>query len=373
MSTLTQKIRNRINPTKVTNWYGRYERPISSLSLVGGFVFDALTLKRVDMFWENLWIFGHVFVIAFCIILTNSLENSPGDEADPEKVHFWLVNTLQFFFGGLLSVFLVFYFRSAELSSSWPFILILGIAFWANESLKRHFVRLTFQLSLFFLSIFCCFIYMVPVVIHKIGAGPFLIAGFLSLLLMLIFLHILVRFSREKFYRSRKMVAISITCIFLSMNILYFTNLIPPIPLSLKDSGVFHSISKNSSGAYTAFYEDYGWRSMLQVYTNFHYKAGDTVYAYSAVFSPSSLDLSILHEWQHYDESKGDWVTYGTSELPVVGGRDGGFRTYSKRSNLAPGLWRVNVETTNGQVIGRLRFDIIPVESSPLLAATNLE
>ena len=31
------------------SWYGRFERPISSLSLIAGFVFDALTLKRVDL------------------------------------------------------------------------------------------------------------------------------------------------------------------------------------------------------------------------------------------------------------------------------------------------------------------------------------
>jgi hypothetical protein len=43
---------------KIRNWYGRYERPISSLSLVGGFIFGAVTLKRVDLFWENIWVVG---------------------------------------------------------------------------------------------------------------------------------------------------------------------------------------------------------------------------------------------------------------------------------------------------------------------------
>lgn len=368
-----RNIKNKINPRRVTNWYGKYERPISSFSLIGGFVFDALTLKRVDMFWENLWIIGHIVIIAVCIVLTNSLENSPGDEADPEKLHFWLVNVLQFVFGGLLSVFLVFYFRSAELSSSWPFILILSLAFWANESLKRQFVRLTFQLSLFFLSIFCCFIYLVPVVVHKIGSGPFLIAGFLSLFFMILFMHILRRFSKEKFYKSSRAVGISIGSIFVFMNVLYFTNLIPPIPLSLKDSGIYHSIIKTGDGVYTAQYEDYGWRGALQIYGSYHYKAGDTVYAYSAIFSPSSLDITVIHEWQYYDHDKGEWVSFEKFRLPVLGGRDGGFRTYSKKAGLVPGLWRVNVETTGGQIIGRLRFEVIPVERAPILDTKVLE
>lgn len=368
-----KNIKNKINPVKVTTWYGKYERPISSFSLIGGFVFDAVTLKRVDAFWENLWIVGHLVIIAVFIILVHVWENEPGDEANPEKTHFWLVNILQFFFGGLLSVFLVFYFRSAELTSSWPFILILALAFWANESLKRHFIRLNFQLSLFFLSLFCTLIYLVPVFVHKIGAGVFLLSGFASLFLMVLFLHIFIRFTGEKFYQNRKMVTASTLGIFLLINILYFTNLIPPIPLSLKDSGIYHSINKRGDGVYSAEYEDYGWRGALQIYGSYHYKAGDTVYAYSAIFSPSSLDITVIHEWQYYDHAKGQWISFEKFRLPVLGGRDGGFRTYSKKAGLIPGLWRVNVETLGGQVIGRLRFEVIPVEKAPILDTKVLE
>ena len=47
------------------------------------------------------------------------------------------MNLLQLFFGGLLSTLLVFYFRSGSLSASWPFLLVLGVAFAANESLRE--------------------------------------------------------------------------------------------------------------------------------------------------------------------------------------------------------------------------------------------
>lgn len=370
---ILDKLKGKISPTKITNWYGRYERPISSLSLIGGFVFDALTLRRVDMFWENFWVIGHIVVVAVLIILVHAIENEPGDEANPEKTHFWLVNTLQFVFGGLLSVFLVFYFRSAELSSNWPFILILSIAFWANESMKRRFVRLNFQLSLFFFSLFCCSIFLVPVIFHRIGAGIFIISGFISLLVMILFLHVLVRYSKAKFYENRKVISASILGIYFLINVLYFTNLIPPIPLSLKDSGVFHSIDKQANGSYIAKYEDFGWRSALQVYTSFHAKENDTVYAYSSVFAPSSLNLTIVHQWQHYDSTAGRWIDADKVDLPVVGGREGGFRTYSVKSGLAAGLWRVNVETTGGQIIGRLRFEIVRTSTTPIMQAKTLE
>lgn len=369
---LLQNIKEKINPTRVTVWYEKHERRISSFFLFGGFIIDWMTLQRVDTLWENIWVIGHIIMIGTFIVLVHRTEDKVPEDGSINMVNFWFTNTLQFFFGGILSVFLVFYFRSAELSTSWLFILVLLIIFWANESLKQHLARLTFQLSLFFFILFCSFIFLVPVVVHRIGAGIFIISGLLSLLCMVLFLHVFVRFTKEKFYASRKSATASILGVFVLMNIFYFTNLIPPIPLSLKDSGIYHEVSKDVTDSYIAKYEDFGWRSYLQIYKNHHYVVGEEVYAYSAIFSPTSLNINVIHEWQKYDEEKREWVDYGKLTLPVLGGRDGGFRTYSIKTGLTAGLWRVNVLTEGGQVIGRLRFEIIPVSVLPQLELKKL-
>ena len=352
---------------KIKNGYGKYERPLSSVSLIGGFVFDALTLKRVDQFWENVWVLGHLVLVGIFILLVHRVEANPGDEANPQKSHFWLVNALQFVFGGLLSVFLVFYFRSGDISASWPFILILAVAFWANESLKRKFVRMAFQLSLFFLSVFSVAIFLIPVIFHSIGPGMFILSGLISLAVMVAFLRIIAYINEDKFYKNRRMILLSILGIFAGMNLLYFGNLIPPIPLSVKDSGMYHSIQKSGSGIYTVSEEVVGWRKYFTLYRDFHELPGDAVYAYSAIFSPTDLDTSIVHNWQYYDSSRKKWIDEGDIILSVVGGREEGFRTFSVKSDLAPGKWRVNVETLRGQVIGRLRFNIVPVKNEPAL------
>jgi hypothetical protein len=353
-------------------WYGRYERPVSSLSLIGGFVFDALTLKRVDMFWENFWVLGHILVIAILMVMVHAVENEPGDEANPEKLHFWLVNAVQFVFGGVLSVFLVFYFRSGDLSVSWPFLLILALAFWANESLKRHFVRLTFQVSLFFLSLFCCAIFLVPVIVHDIGAQVFLVSGVVSLIFMFLFLMVLAFYSKEKFTQSRKMIFFSVLGIYVSMNILYFTNLIPPIPLSLKDSGAYHFIQKTDN-TYIAQKEKSKVINFFERYPEFKSENGGPVYAYSAIFSPTSFKTEVIQVWEHYDDFNKQWIESDRVVLPVVGGREGGFRTYSIKSNLDPGQWRVNVITPRGQLIGRIRFTMVLVDDTPELESEILE
>ena len=73
----------------------------------------------------------------------------------------------------------------------------------------------------------------------------------------------------------------------------------------------------------------------------------------------------MLHQWQKQD-ANGKWVTVEQVPLVVVGGRDGGFRTYSEKTlGLTPGHWRVNVLTTRGQVIGRIRFNLILAQALP--------
>ncbi len=345
----------------IKNFYGRFERPISSGSLVLGFVFDALTLKRVDTFWENIWILVHIVVVAIFIILIHSQKGESGDEANPSKKHFWYVNILQFFFGGLLSTYLVLYFRSADFFATWPFILFLALAFIANESLKRHYVRLSFQISLFFLSIYSFMIFLIPVLIHKIGTWVFLLSGLFSLFFIILFIFILFYFTKEKFSQSKKLIVYSISGIFILVNLLYFTNLIPPIPLSLKNAGPYHSIQRNSSGNYDATFEDQDWKSYFKLYPNFNMTTGAPVYVYSSIFSPADLNLTIVHEWQHYDENQNDWVTESEINLSLLGGREEGFRTYSVRNNLSSGKWRVKIKTKSGQVVGQTRFNIVPV------------
>ncbi len=370
--------------------YARLERPISSISLLGGFAFDAVTLKRVDTFRENFWIVAHLAVVAGCILLLNRTKNlnltedinrteninltgnlkraesRDADSRDPSQAHFWFINTLQFFFGGLLSTFLVFYFRSGSLRASWPFFLILGAAFAANERLKAHYARLAFQLSFFFLSLFCFMIYILPVLLHSIGPFIFLLSGALSLALLYLFLRLLQSVAGQDLVIRGRTIRICIGTIFLTINFLYFLNLIPPIPLSLQDASVHHAITRNAEGNYAVQTEDPGLFRFFRPMETFHATPGAPIYAYSAVFSPTSLNTKILHEWQFYEPKRG-WTTLSRIELPVRGGRGGGYRTYSVKTGIMQGAWRVNVETPSGALLGRLRFNVVLQASDPPL------
>jgi len=313
-----------------------------------------------------------VLIVAVCIILINMQEHDSKNESDPDKLHFWLVNALQWFFGGLLSTYLVFYFRSGTLAVSWPFFVILAAAFIANERLKKHYARLTFQISILFLSIMLFSAYIVPVIMHQIGQSIFIISSIVSVVVLALFLWILRLSASEKFAKSRRPLFFSLTGIFVIINALYFYNIIPPLPLSLKDAGIYQAFTVNGPGNYTAQSEDQGIWGFLRSGETIHAIPGTTLYAYSAIFSPTSFKTSVIHEWQQYDDVAKAWATRGRVTLATAGGRDGGYRTFSSEENLAPGKWRVNVKTPEGQIIGRLSFDLIAASSTPALRTVNI-
>ena len=348
---------------KLKSWYEENERRVSSFSLLAGFFFDSLTLKRVDSFFENFWLGINLFAVALCITLINR-EDNIGEKKDSWK-HFWLFNVLQFSFGALLGASFIFYFRSAALSVSWPFLLVLLLAMVGNEAFKKHYERLIFQLSFLFLSIFVFFIFLLPVVFHKFGVSMFLLSGVASLIVLWGFTRLLHHFSREKFKKSGRRIWLSIFSIYALINILYFTNLIPPIPLSLKDAGIYHSVSVDSRGNYLVSEEDReGWGKYFELRQKVHLLSAEPLYAYAAIFSPGALNTQVVHEWQSENEF-GEWVTASRIPISLAGGRVQGFRTYSTKSSLTPGRWRVNVETPRGQLIGRINFEVISVNTAP--------
>ncbi|MFM2357617.1 MAG: hypothetical protein RJA61_354 [Candidatus Parcubacteria bacterium] len=96
------------------------------------------------------------------------------------------------------------------------------------------------------------------------------------------------------------------------------------------------------------------------------------MYVFSAVFAPTRLNTNIVHKWQYFDYTINRWATASTIEFPIVGGEDGGYRGYSTKSSLTEGDWRVNIETRQGQVIGRVKFRVIYSENKPVIETKTL-
>ena len=146
----------------------------------------------------------------------------------------------------------------------------------------------------------------------------------------------------------------------------------PPLPLSLQDAGIYHEIIRTQDGNYAIREEPTAWSAALQtyfgIYPTYHMTEGDIAYAYSAVFSPVSLNTTVIHEWQQYDPTTKQWLTKDEIPLTVIGGRENGYRTYSLYRHLTTGTWRVNVKTESDQTIGRMVFPVVVQNTNPNLS-----
>lgn len=347
-------------------WIHAHERILSSLAIFFGFVLDALTLRRIDNVYENAVFASYFLVLCFSIVLINYIEAGKYEREWVGRMHPFLLLIIQFAFGGLFSGFSIFYYRSGSILSSWPFLVILVALIVGNESLRKQYERLVLQVSLLFVALFFFTIFAVPVVINRMGPIIFVLSGVTALVLIAGFVHFLGRLLPERVVKSKKALRYSIISIFLVVNALYFTNLIPPIPLSLKNSGAYHSIQR-VGGEYVAQEETRSFLSSLEVFEDIHIKKGQSLSVYSAVFAPQNLSTTVVHNWRHFDSNVGRWVSVSKIPYTVIGGIDRGYRGYTKKSNLEEGRWTVNVETERGQVIGRITFEVVYDDYVPAL------
>jgi len=272
---------------------------------------------------------------------------------------------IQFTFGALLSASLIFYWFSGILSISWPIIFLIAFLMIANEAFRAQYLRPVVQISVYYFVTFSLFSLILPYVFNSISPWIFLLSGILSLAIMSVFVaFILLRYSHIK-ERAHK-ITVAIVGIFVFMNVMYFSNLIPPIPLSLIDAGVYQSISRFKDD-YVAREEAHTIFEKIVPGMTVHITAGSSLAVFSSIFAPFDFETQIVHEWQYFDGVHNKWVTVDKLPFSLYGGRENGYRGYSTKYNLYEGLWRVNVQTNRGQILGRVRFRIKVVETTPEL------
>jgi len=353
---------------QIKEWVARYEHYLMPLALLFGFVIDNLTLTRIDQWFDNVVLASYLLLAALGIVLYHLINTGRVGGLIANRLVGLLPLLVQFAFGGLFSGFLVFYSRGASIFSSWLFVLILAGLLVGNEILREQYRRFQVQMGILFVALFSFLVFFVPVVVKAIGPYVFLLSSAVSIAVMALFLYLLSFVLQEKVTDGRRVLALSVVTITLIFNGLYFMGAIPPLPLSLKDAGVYHTIEKTNSGTYAALGEPVPWYLPFRSYNKVYERApGESVYVYSAVFAPTDLTETIGHRWEYYDEARGAWTNVGTVRFSITGGRAEGYRGYSTKYGPAPGKWRVTVVTEGGLPIGRISFRVETVDEQPNL------
>ncbi len=346
---------------EVIHWYERY---ISPFALLVGFLLDNfIFLDRIDSLQSYALISSYLLIAACAIALINLIEEGRLSHPLILKVAPFVPVVMQFSFGGLFSAFLALYARSASVLVSWVFVIVVALLLLSNERFRSRYTKLPFQVGIYFISLFSFFIFLLPILFHRIGHAMFFLSGAVSIALMSFLLYGLSRLIPDTFRRDRTKIARTIAVVFIVFNTLYLSNAIPPLPLALKDAGIYHSVVRTDRGYVIAAEKQSWYREYLPIPAQIHITPGAQLFAYTAVFAPTGLSTRLLHEWQYYEEGTG-WTTRSTVGFVISGGTDRGFRGYSIKLAPEEGVWRVNVLTPSRQTIGRLNFEVFYVSDA---------
>ncbi len=354
-------------------WIRQYERHLSGGAMVAGFIVDNLVFVRVDL-WQTQVLFAAYAAVCFISIpVLHWIESRPDPGLILSRLRLLLPIAVQFALGGFWSGFVIFYGRSAVLGASWPFLLFLFLVFLGSEYFHQYHARLVFTSVLFFFALYSYAIFTVPIYTGTIGTLTFLESGVLAVVVFAIFTALLRRLARDRFLADVWRVRVGACVVLVLINLFYFTNLLPPLPLSSSAAGIYHSVWR-VPGAYLATSEPEPWQvRYLGFSPTMHLFLGDSLSAYSSVFAPTTLRTDIVHRWQRYDEVKKQWIIKASIAYSIAGGRDNGYRGYSSLPITEAGKWRVDVETVDGRVIERLSFTVVIQTERPLQTTVTLK
>ncbi len=355
-------------------WMQTYERHLSAAAMIAGFIVDNLFFGRVDL-WRTQAVFAVYTAVCFITIpLLHWIEARAARGIPRPRARALLPIATQFALGGFWSGFFIFYGRAAVLFASWPFLLLIVAFLIGSEYFHQYHDRLVFTTILFFFALYSYAIFAVPMYTGSMGTWTFLESGAITVAVFSFFTVLLRILGRERFLADVRNIRIGALLVLFVLNASYFTNILPPLPLSAEAGGIYHAVWR-VPGAYLATAEQEPWyvRSLGFPPTLDITALGESLSAYSAVFAPTALTTTIVHRWQWYDPVKRQWVTKAVIAYPIVGGRDGGYRGYSTIPIRATGEWRVNVETTSGRLIAYLPFMVKEVASAPPLGTVTLK
>ncbi len=333
--------------------------------LLFGFIVDGLTLRRVDLLPETILVYTYLFVAGAVIVLIHLKEENKLPASVSEKIAPLFPLALSYVFGSLFSAFLIFYVKSASIIDSWPFVAVLFGVTVGWEVLKKYQYLFIFHLSLFFLGIFSFCIFAVPLWTGRIGTEIFFLSALTAVALFSVFCFGLFLTGPARFRKSLKSIFISVGAIMTIVVLLYMTNVLPPIPLALKEIGVYHSLQREGA-EYILEEEPYSIFDRI-LKTTVHARSGESIYVFSSVFTPVVIKTDIVHHWEHWNAEENKWIEYARVAFPATGGRDRGYRGFSLVPNIPEGAWRVSVETPDGLKIGRIEFTVEHVAIPPSL------
>ncbi len=357
----------------VIQWlYRKYERWVPLFVFTFGFAWDTLTMTRVDSIADHIILITYSTAIGIMIALTLRRQ---ADRPRPEWVcrfEPYFLPAMQFAFGGLFSSFVIFYFMSVSWTRTLFFFVILVVLLIGNEFLHHRLENPALLATLYSFCLISYLSLLLPTLFGSVATGVFLLAGILSVGITTSVFVLGTMGAWMVRWRQLRTVGLCVAAVYLIVNVLHFGNMIPPVPLALKSAGIYHKVAKTPSGYAVEYVAPPYYRFWKKWDDPFYLSPGEAVYCFTSIFAPRRIHVPVRHVWSVHNP--GGWYVTDRVGFEISGGRDDGYRGFSRKRTLWPGRWRVEVETYQGRTLGRIDFTVVESPSPhPSLTARTIQ
>jgi hypothetical protein len=313
------------------------------LFFIGGFLLDALTLgRKVDTVSLSV---VSVYSVG---VLGSVWLRSKGLQPTWEKGFQFL---LQLCLGSLFSALVVLYFRSA--GHIWGFLVVLGLfgAMVYNELANQEKYVHELIWAIYCVSIIMLLNFLLPFLFKSVHPAWFYVSTAIGVGVIWG-----LRWVVNATYRSVRGATIAAAVLVG----LFLLGWIPPVPLVLEHSFVGTNFAK-VDGEYTAEVEPPSLLERVGIDDpTIRYRPGEKVAVLSAVSAPDGAEARVEHRW--FKKVDGEWKAYDEIGVSMRGGREQGWRFWTNKRNVSPGLWKVETALEGGSVMGYEEFELVEID-----------
>ena len=340
---------------RIKDYHQQYGPYLPAMAFGAGFLLDIFTLGEVDD-WSNIFVLTVYLLGVLAILITEYLEIDKSVHSNTFISNFFIYRNdiFHFMLGALLSAFTLFFFKSSSLSNSFIFMILMVSLLLLNEIefFKRQGIIMRSALSM--LCFVSYLVYLIPIFAGRANSIIFYSCTLMALAASITGHYYLTKYNSRKWENLKKLLLPQLAVV-LTFASLYTLKILPPIPLSIKEIGIYHDVQKTDGKYITRDLTSWlnFWSSGD---TDFQARAGDKVYVFAKIFSPGGFAGKIYLRW--LKKTQDGYITSDRITLKITGGRAQGYRGYAYKSNYSPGQWQVRIETEEGLEIGRIGFEI---------------
>ncbi|RKG61597.1 DUF2914 domain-containing protein [Corallococcus sp. CA054B] len=349
---------------RVQAFRAKYEKQEMALFFFAGFLYDVLTLSPIDDALTEVQNFVYLAILAGLLVL----EQRYPEGVEPPKllVKVWRFreDALHFFMGSLLSAFTLFLFKSS--SGFTPLLFMAGMfgLLVANELPRFRQLGPVIRVAVFSLCVTLYFASLLPVLFGRVGWWIFTLSVVLGCGSIYGLLRVLKRWRPDEkaLLRTVAIPGFGAQAVLLGC---YFLGVIPPVPLAVQYSGIYHQVKRVSPGVYHLTSEVQPW---WKFWTAFHHgdqdfmvRPGEEPMYFFRIFAPKGFEPYQVRVRWYFDHPEKGWTALGKGFPANVtsNGTEGGYRYYARPGTTPkPGDWRVVLETEAGHEINRLNFTV---------------